>query len=120
MLIIYGPRNIDKTSPNTILFSIVKLGEYPKKERICNIKLRDKLFKKHKIIISIGSACNTTSSSPSHVLTAVKAPFLVRSGTMRVSFNDYNTLNEVNILTDAIITEVNNQLENNHLEDDFE
>ena len=75
------------SSPSTLLMSIVKTGNYPDEERFCNIVLKNALLDR-KIIISIGSACNTGNAGPSHVLTAIKAPYIVRSGTIRISLLD--------------------------------
>lgn len=72
---------------NTILLSVVKYN-------FCNIKFKKALEEK-KFICSIGSACNTKNPKPSHVLYAMKIPPFVRSGVIRISFGDQNTLKEV-------------------------
>jgi cysteine desulfurase len=90
------------TSPSTLLISFIKTGNYSDEYKICNINLKQALFDR-KIIISIGSACNTTSTSPSHVLKAIKAPYIVRSGTVRISMSDLTTENDVKILIKNLI-----------------
>jgi cysteine desulfurase len=90
------------TSPSSILISFIKTGTYSDEYRICNINLKQALFNR-KIIISIGSACNTGVTSPSHVLTAIKAPFIVRSGTVRISMSDLTTEDEVQKLIKNLI-----------------
>ncbi len=82
------------TSPSTLLISFIKTGEYPNEYRFCNINLKHALFDR-KIIISIGSACNTGVTGPSHVLKAIKAPYIVRSGTVRISMSDLTTEDDV-------------------------
>ncbi|MHB2029748.1 MAG: cysteine desulfurase family protein [Acidimicrobiales bacterium] len=75
----YGPEYL----PNIILLSIVKQSL----PYICNTEIKKELESKG-IIVSIGSACNTTSPTASHVLYALKADELVRKGTLRISFCD--------------------------------
>jgi cysteine desulfurase len=78
-----------KTLPNTVLFSIHKTPP------ICNITLKKQLEKKS-IIVSIGSACATSSESVSHVLKAIKLPVHLHRGVIRVSFEYKNTKKEIN------------------------
>ena len=66
--------------PNTLLLSVVKRGG----ANMCNKKLKEEL-EKEKIIVSIGSACNTSSEKASHVLTAMKLPPEIKRGTIRVA-----------------------------------
>lgn len=96
------------TSPSTLLLSIVKMGNYHNDDRFCNINLKHALFDR-KIIISIGSACNTGSSGPSHVLGAIKAPYIVRSGTIRISMSDLTTEDEVQTLIRNLISCIKKQ-----------
>lgn len=77
--------------PNTVLFSMIWKG----KTMICNGKIKDKLEKKS-IIVSVGSACNTASTSASHVLHALGADLLTRKGTLRISMGDETTIAEIN------------------------
>lgn len=102
----------DDSMPNTLLFSIVRLGNYNienENKRFCNVKLKKFLMKKG-YIVSIGSACNTKLSGPSHVLRAINAPFLIRSGTIRVSMTDYTTEKQVDGLLDAIFDGISEQI----------
>lgn len=80
------------TSPNTILVSILKYGSI--KNHFCNIKLREDLFKEG-CIIGIGSTCNSKNINPSHVLTELKLPFVVRCGVIRISVSEHNTEDEI-------------------------
>lgn len=54
---------------------------------ICNKKLQSKL-EEYGIIVSIGSACNTSNANASHVLEAIRADPLIKKGTLRISFDD--------------------------------
>jgi cysteine desulfurase len=94
---------ISSDSINTLLISIVKFG--PLTNRICNRKIQQKMLDK-KIIISIGSACGSLKENNSHVLTAINAPFVIRSGVIRISLGDYNTKSDcrkfVNALTQTM------------------
>jgi cysteine desulfurase len=97
-----------QTLPGTLLISFFKIGNYSLDDRFCNIKLKESLFKR-KIIVSIGSACNTKSSSPSHVLLALKAPFVIRSGVIRLSIMDGCKPHKVDYLIKNLIEAVNEQ-----------
>ncbi len=94
--------SVSSTSPSTLLLSVVKTGQYPNEDRFCNINLKHALFNR-KIIISIGSACNARSAGPSHVLRAIKAPYIVRSGTFRISMSDFTTEEDVHKLIQNLI-----------------
>lgn len=88
----------DISLPSTILMSIVFNGS---DKEICNIRLR-KYLEERGIIVSLGSACNS-SSSGSHVLNAMGVPRELMLGTLRVSawdnqWSDYLAL--INALRD--------------------
>lgn len=74
---------------NTILLSVIKRTG----PRICNVKLKNALETRG-IIVSVGSACNTSSKSASHVLYAMNADEYIRAGALRISLCDDNTLDE--------------------------
>jgi cysteine desulfurase len=80
----------ENTAPNVLLLSFNKNLSGP---HFCNVMLKKELLKRN-VICSIGSACSTSKKSASHVLHAMKAPFIVRCGVIRVSLGDYNTLRE--------------------------
>ena len=69
-----------------------------------NIEAEEILYKLDKVGIcaSGGSACSSRQNSPSHVLTAIKLPSDLASGTIRLSFGDFNTKNEVDYLVERI------------------
>jgi cysteine desulfurase len=92
--------------PNTMLFSFVKRG--PLAEHFCNVRLKNDLMRAG-IVVSIGSACNTANPSPSHVLSAMKAPYVIRCGVVRISLGDQNTFDECRILVQKIIAAVQAQ-----------
>lgn len=83
--IIYSP----KALVNTILLSIIE----PTYE-FCNVKFKAALLQAG-IIVSIGSACNTSSKNASHVLTEINAPPIVKRGVLRISLGDNNTMPEI-------------------------
>ncbi len=76
--------------PGTMLFSVVKRANPP----ICNSKMKEQLYNAG-YIVSIGSACNTSSASASHVLYAMECDEYIRRGTLRISFNEYNTEEDI-------------------------
>lgn len=102
---VLGPLDCARVSPATLLISFIGTP------KICGVKLREYLYK-HKIIVSIGSACNTHITGPSHVLTAIRAPLIVRAGTIRISFSEYNSRKQVDRLTNHIMHGIKNQKSN--------
>lgn len=88
--------------PNTLLLSVVKRT----KPDMCNVKLKSFLCD-HGIIVSVGSACNTSSENASHVLTAMDADPLIKRGTIRVSFGDETTIEQSNIFIQEFIKYLN-------------
>jgi len=103
-IVILGQKDTKRALPNTILISIVKSTESP----FCNVKLKKELDK-HNIIVSIGSACNTSSPKASHVLTAIKAPDIIKKGVIRISLCDSTTKNEINLFIEALIKGIDSQ-----------
>lgn len=85
--------------PNTLLLSFLNLS---KEAEFCNVRFRKQLFEKG-YIVSISSACNTSSSAPSHVLQAMNLEKKIRSGVIRISLCDYHTRFDVYRLCQAII-----------------
>jgi cysteine desulfurase len=78
------------TLNTTVLFSVVKKeGAY-----MCNVKVKQAL-EKLGIIVSVGSACNTSSEYASHVITALDADIYIRKGTLRLSMCDDTTLDDL-------------------------
>ena len=51
---------------------------------------------------SSGSACTSGSLDPSHVLLAIGLPHGVAHGSLRLSFGDYNTMEDVDYLLEVI------------------
>lgn len=105
-LVLLGPPK-DKDAfilPNTVLLSISKYKGKP----FCNILLKSDLDNRN-IIISIGSACNASSSKASHVLTSINAPPIIKRGTIRISFGDNNTFKEIDMFIDIFNTCVEKQ-----------
>ena len=84
---------------NTILLSVVKLTA----PKLCNVKLKNELEKRG-VIVSIGSACNTSSKMASHVLYALGADEYVRAGVLRISLGDDNTLDEAKSFVQIFLT----------------
>ena len=56
------------------------------------------------ICVSTGSACNSGNLDPSHVLLAIGVPNELATGTIRISFGKYNTLDEIDPIVDAVCT----------------
>jgi cysteine desulfurase len=113
-IVFIGPTQSDglpdpeRTSPNTLTFAIVKHA--PVGKHFCNIELRDSLFSEHRVVVSIGSACSTSSTSGSHVLTSMKAPYIIRCGVIRISFGDTTSMSDVRKLAFALNDRISAQL----------
>lgn len=92
-LLLLGPPEeaVDHIAPHIVLLSVVKNVGKP----FCNSVLKHDLDDRGDVI-SIGSACKTSSDKASHVLSAIGAPSVVKRGVIRISFGDGNTLAEVN------------------------
>lgn len=90
-IVLLGPPRSETNSyiPNTILMSVVDCNA-----KMCNIKMKRYLESKG-IIVSIGSACNTSSKKASHVLESMGAPPEIKRGVLRVSTGDYNTAADI-------------------------
>ncbi len=58
------------------------------------------------ICVSSGSACNSSSIEPSHVLKAMGVPEDYINGTIRVSLSEFNTAEELDFAADEIIKAV--------------
>jgi cysteine desulfurase len=70
---------------NTILLSVVNSSK-----EVCNVRLKEAL-EAAGVVVSVGSACNTASSTASHVLYAMGADDAVRRGALRISLGDDTT-----------------------------
>lgn len=55
------------------------------------------------IYVSTGSACDSTSIEPSHVLQAIMVPFDYIDATIRISIGEYNTKEEIVYATDQLL-----------------
>lgn len=81
--------------PNTLLFTAVQRdGE------VCNKKIKEALLAKQ-IIVSAGSACNTSSPLASHVIVALGVDKQTRKGTIRVSMPDNATAADIDTFVQA-------------------
>lgn len=104
--VIMGPP-LEETShylPNTLYISFAKNKGLP----FCNVELK-KFLDKYNIVVSIGSACNTSSPKASHVLEAIRAPPVIKRGIIRISFGDHNTKSEVKKFVKVLIEAIKKQ-----------
>ncbi len=101
IFVILGPNDDEKTRylPNTILVSFINplelpaYGMDPRVVPFCNVKLKHALDNAN-IVVSIASACLTSSDKASHVLKAIGAPSFIKRGVLRISFGDMNTMDD--------------------------
>lgn len=70
------------------------------------------MLDKNNICVSSGSACNSGSLEPSHVLKAMEVPDDYIYGTIRFSFSKFNTLDEI-IETENVLKETVEKLRSN-------
>lgn len=75
---------------NTLLISFAKTTG----RKFCNVLLRKKLDKKG-VIVSISSACLTKNKNASHVLTAMRAPDVIKRGAIRISVGDSTKISDI-------------------------
>lgn len=91
---------------NSFITNTVMMAFIPNintKKRFCNVKLKLGLEKKANIIVSIGSACNTSSSSSSHVIESIKATPAIKSGVIRVSLSDATTRADIETFVETYL-----------------
>lgn len=99
----YGDSIISGVLPNTLLVSFNRVVVDPTSyKNFCNLKLKKELAD-HNVVVSIGSACNTKETGPSHVLKAIRAPYIVRCGVIRITLGDYNTPAQVKKLCEILV-----------------
>lgn len=83
---------ITNRDPNRVLCNTLLLAVY--KEKFCNIKMKEGL-NSFGIIVSIGSACNTSSNKSSDVVQSLNIPRELRSGILRISLPDDVTKQDI-------------------------
>lgn len=82
--------------------SLAVLSKTP--DPFCNVRMRH-LLEKNNIIVSSGSACNTTVGRPnvSHVFEAMGAPDAISTGIIRISLGYQNTTDEVDWFVEKFV-----------------
>lgn len=55
------------------------------------------------ICASTGSACSSGNSNPSHVLMAIGLPYELAKGSLRITFGESNTKEDVDKLVDNLV-----------------
>lgn len=91
--------------PNTLMLSIVRRAP----PEMCNVELKKYLESKG-VIVSIGSACNTSSKYASHVVKAMNMDKKMKKGILRISYQDDITHADADRLINEIIKGVRMQL----------
>ena len=90
--------------PGTIMLSVAKHIGPP----ACNTLIKEKL-ENDRVIVSVGSACNTSAKEHSHVLRSMKIPSVMMDGAIRVSMCGYTTSDEVDKFVDGFLKEADRQ-----------
>ena len=54
------------------------------------------------IAVSRGSACQSGSIRPSHVLAEILSPEELKKPSLRISFSHFNTLDDIDLLIDGL------------------
>lgn len=90
----------------TVLLSVVRPADEP---AVCNTEMKNELAA-NGIIVSVGSACNTSSKKASHVLYAMGCDDVIRRGTLRVSLACQNTPDEVDTFVSRFLQVARRQL----------
>lgn len=86
-IVVFGSNIKGEYLENTILLSIVS-------NKFCNVNFKKDL-ESYGVIISIGSACQTSSKKASHVIKSLKVSDEIRRGVLRISLGDNNTIKEL-------------------------
>ena len=84
-------------SPNNGAVSILNIG-FARVQAEALVLLLDRSG----ICVSMGAACNSQSLEPSHVLTAMSVPEEFLHGSIRVSFGQYNTPEQIDEAAEAV------------------
>ncbi len=71
------------------------------------------------ICASSGSACTSGSLDPSHVLLAIGLPHEIAHGSLRVTFGEENTKEDVDFLVDTLVESVDRLRKMSPLYEDF-
>lgn len=100
--------DVGKCLPNTLLLSFAKNSATSPEDYFCNVKLKKALDAK-KIIVSVGSACNTSSAKASHVLYAIKAPDVIKRGVIRISLSDNSRKKDMDELLSCLVAALRSQ-----------
>ena len=87
----------DNKLTTTLLVALVD-SEQPE---LCNAVVKKRLLKS-KVIVSVGSACNTSSKYASHVLNAIGANKLIRRSVIRISWTSKNTKKDIRHLVASL------------------
>lgn len=90
--------------PATIMISATKLVG----PSACNTLIKEKL-EAARVIVSVGSACNTSSQEHSHVLRSMGLPTVIMDGAIRVSMCGYTTREEIDRFVLGFLSEVKRQ-----------
>ena len=92
----------------------ISLNGHPEKRLLGNLNLsfsgvhsQALLMGLKNIAVSTGSACNSESVTPSHVLVAMQVPNELALTAVRFGLGRYNTVEEVDIVADEVIKTVN-------------
>jgi len=96
----------NKYLPNTLMVAVAKHIGPP----ACNSMIRDKL-EEARVIVSVGSACNSSSKEHSHVLRAMNMPSILMDGAIRISMSRYTTTRELDLFVNGFIAEAKRQLD---------
>lgn len=103
IVILSKPLSSGCAVPGVVLLSVVS-----RRVKICNVELR-KFLEDKKIIVSVGSACNTASKYASHVLGDMDADEYIKRGALRISFGDANTIDHARALVHELINAARQQ-----------
>jgi cysteine desulfurase len=91
------PEEPHKALPNTLMIAIAN-----RVDNFCNVKFKQLLLE-HKVIVSIGSVCNTGSKSSSHILDAISLENKYRKGVIRISVSDYTSWSDCKTMSNIFV-----------------
>lgn len=89
----------------------VKLNGHPSKRLCNNTNMSFRYIEGEALLLSLdmkgicassGSACTSGSLDPSHVLLAIGLPHEIAHGSLRVTFGDFNTMEDVDYIVESL------------------
>ena len=99
VVVLLGPQLSQRRSrlPTTLMLAFINHD----RPSLCNVKIKKQLHDRG-IIVSVGSACNTSSKYASHVMSAIGAGKDIKRAVIRISISDETSTKDMDALKSAL------------------